>query len=80
MFCYLMCTFNIALTVQFILKQFCFFCSFRRDILSILTEVNYQVAAANANMDGGIYKQVPAPLFTLRKRLYLKPCPYGNSS
>ncbi|XP_052812845.1 caspase-8-like [Mya arenaria] len=44
----------------------------RHDLLSILTEVNRQVSAANANIDGGLFKQVPAPLFTLRKKLFLR--------
>ncbi|XP_060560660.1 caspase-8-like [Ruditapes philippinarum] len=42
------------------------------DLMSILVEVNREVAGANAAMDGGLYKQIPAPLVTLRKQLYFK--------
>jgi hypothetical protein len=45
---------------------------FRYDLMSILVEVNREVAGANAAMDGGLYKQIPAPLVTLRKQLYFK--------
>ncbi|XP_053385490.1 caspase-8-like [Mercenaria mercenaria] len=40
------------------------------DLMSILVEVNREVANANASMDGGLYKQIPAPLVTLRKQLF----------
>lgn len=42
------------------------------DLMTILVEVNNEVAAANANMDGGLYKQIPAPLVTLRKRIFFR--------
>ncbi|XP_052235568.1 caspase-8-like [Dreissena polymorpha] len=45
----------------------------KHHLLDILTEVNREVAKADANLDGGRYKQVPAPTYTLRKRLYLRP-------
>ncbi|XP_053389766.1 caspase-3-like isoform X2 [Mercenaria mercenaria] len=44
----------------------------RCDLLSILTEVNRQVATANAPMDGSLYKQVPAPYSTLRKLVFFR--------
>ncbi|KAK6167944.1 hypothetical protein SNE40_021866 [Patella caerulea] len=39
------------------------------DILGLLTVVNNEVGQANADLDGGRYKQSPAPLYTLRKKL-----------
>ncbi|XP_050406278.1 caspase-8 isoform X2 [Patella vulgata] len=39
------------------------------DILCLLTVVNNVVGQANAELDGGRYKQSPAPFYTLRKRL-----------
>lgn len=45
---------------------------YRHDLMTILVEVNNQVAAANANMDDKLYKQIPAPLVTLRKRVFFK--------
>ena len=44
--------------------------SFREDLLSILVQVNNEVSRANANLEDGLYKQTPAPLVTLRKKLY----------
>nr|APY24037.1 caspase 8 [Corbicula fluminea] len=44
----------------------------RYDLMSILVEVNREVAHANASMDGGLFKQIPAPLVTLRKQLYFR--------
>ncbi|KAH3748363.1 hypothetical protein DPMN_182807, partial [Dreissena polymorpha] len=35
----------------------------KHHLLDILTEVNREVAKADANLDGGRYKQVPAPTF-----------------
>ncbi|KAK3083510.1 hypothetical protein FSP39_024443 [Pinctada imbricata] len=46
--------------------------SARYDLLSILIKVNEEVGRANAHLDGGHYKQIPAPLVTLRKRLYFR--------
>ncbi|XP_046556040.1 caspase-8-like [Haliotis rubra] len=42
------------------------------DILSVLLLVNNEVGRANAMMDGGRYKQSPAPLYTLRKKVLFK--------
>ncbi|XP_050389599.2 caspase-1 [Patella vulgata] len=39
------------------------------DILGLLTVVNKEVGEANADLDGGRFKQSPAPFYTLRKRL-----------
>ncbi|XP_041374487.1 caspase-8-like isoform X2 [Gigantopelta aegis] len=44
----------------------------KEDILSLLLLVNNEVGKANAVMDGGRYKQSPAPLYTLRKRLIFR--------
>ncbi|XP_060085873.1 uncharacterized protein LOC132565251 [Ylistrum balloti] len=43
--------------------------AYRYDLLSVLVKVNEEVGNAIANIDGGRYKQIPAPLVTLRKRL-----------
>lgn len=45
----------------------------RHDLLSILVKVNEEVARGNAHVDGGIFKQTPAPVVTLRKKLYFFP-------
>ncbi|XP_067687875.1 caspase-10-like [Haliotis asinina] len=42
------------------------------DLLSVLLLVNNEVGRANAMMDGGRYKQSPAPLYTLRKKVLFK--------
>ncbi|XP_041374913.1 uncharacterized protein LOC121387773 [Gigantopelta aegis] len=44
----------------------------KEDILSLLLLVNNEVGKANAVMDGGRYKQSPAPLYTLRKKLIFR--------
>ncbi|XP_041374773.1 CASP8 and FADD-like apoptosis regulator [Gigantopelta aegis] len=44
----------------------------KEDILSLLLLVNNEVGKANAMMDGGRYKQSPAPLYTLRKKLIFR--------
>ena len=33
-------------------------------------KVNEEVSRGNAHVDGGIFKQTPAPVVTLRKKLY----------
>lgn len=48
----------------------CFF--YRYDLLSILVKVNEEVGRANARLEGGVYKQIPAPLVTLRKKLFFR--------
>ena len=46
----------------------------REDILSILTRVNDLVGQEHSTLDDGhAYKQTPAPLYTLRKKLVLGP-------
>lgn len=42
----------------------------RHDLLSILVKVNEEVSRGNAHVDGGVFKQTPAPVVTLRKKLY----------
>ncbi|KAK6181621.1 hypothetical protein SNE40_009443 [Patella caerulea] len=42
------------------------------DILGLLTVVNNEVGQANADLEGGRYKQSPAPFYTLRKQLIFK--------
>ncbi|XP_071103449.1 uncharacterized protein [Haliotis cracherodii] len=44
----------------------------RYDLLSVLLLVNNEVGRANAMMEGGRYKQSPAPLYTLRKKVMFK--------
>lgn len=44
----------------------------RYDLLSILVKVNEEVGRANANIEGGRFKQIPAPLVTLRKKLFFR--------
>ncbi|XP_022327245.2 caspase-8-like [Crassostrea virginica] len=44
----------------------------RYDLLSILVKVNEEVGRANARLEGGVYKQIPAPLVTLRKKLFFR--------
>ncbi|OWF51397.1 Caspase-8 [Mizuhopecten yessoensis] len=46
--------------------------AYRYDLLSVLVKVNEEVGNAIANIDGGQYKQIPAPLVTLRKKLYFR--------
>ncbi|XP_033728057.1 uncharacterized protein LOC117317363 [Pecten maximus] len=46
--------------------------AYRYDLLSVLVKVNEEVGNAIANVDGGRYKQIPAPLVTLRKKLYFR--------
>ncbi|KAK3589766.1 hypothetical protein CHS0354_021095 [Potamilus streckersoni] len=42
----------------------------RIDVLSILVRVNDAVCKGDAHFDSKVYKQTPAPMFTLRKQLY----------
>lgn len=42
----------------------------RHDLMSILVKVNEEVSLGNAHVDGGIFKQTPAPVVTLRKKLF----------
>ncbi|XP_064598154.1 uncharacterized protein LOC135464628 [Liolophura sinensis] len=44
----------------------------RYDLLSIMTKVNEEVSVANAAMEDGRYKQIPAPMTTLRKKVYFR--------
>lgn len=44
--------------------------AYRYDLMSILVKVNEEVGNAIANMEGGRFKQIPAPLVTLRKKIY----------
>uniref|UniRef100_A0A8W8LAS0 Caspase-8 n=1 Tax=Magallana gigas TaxID=29159 RepID=A0A8W8LAS0_MAGGI len=46
--------------------------AYRYDLLSILVKVNEEVGRANARLEGGVFKQIPAPLVTLRKKLFFK--------
>ena len=46
--------------------------AYQHDLLSILIKVNEEVGRATANIDNGSYKQVPAPMFTLRKRIIFR--------
>lgn len=46
--------------------------AYRYDLLSILVKVNEEVGRANARLEGGVYKQIPAPLVTLRKKLFFR--------
>ena len=48
-------------------------CVCSNDIHDILTLVNYSVGKADAPFDQQIYKQSPAPLYTLRKKLIFSP-------
>ena len=52
------------------MEQIVFF--YRYDLLSILVKVNEEVGRANARLEGGVYKQIPAPLVTLRKKLFFR--------
>ncbi|XP_070570552.1 caspase-8-like isoform X2 [Ptychodera flava] len=45
----------------------------RYDLLSIMVKVNEEVSKAIAKTQEGARKQVPAPLVTLRKKVFLKP-------
>lgn len=45
----------------------------REDFLSMLTEVNREVADEDINFHGENYKQMPAPTTTLRYKLYFPP-------
>lgn len=45
----------------------------RHDLMSILVKVNEEVSHGNAHVEGGIFKQTPAPMVTLRKKLYFFP-------
>lgn len=59
----------IFLIVHVLLTLCVFDC--RQDLLSILTKVNEEVGKGDANFgDGKIFKQCPAPLFTLTKRVF----------
>lgn len=50
------------------------------DILDILTLVNYEVGKGDANMEGEIFKQSPAPMYSLRKKLmFTRPVDMHNS-
>ena len=42
------------------------------DILDILTLVNYEVGKGDALIDGGLFKQSPAPMYSLRKKLIFR--------
>ncbi|KAL5005816.1 hypothetical protein ScPMuIL_016974 [Solemya velum] len=42
------------------------------DLMSIMVKINEEVSRANANLDGGLYKQTPAPQVTLRKKIYFR--------
>lgn len=44
--------------------------AYRYDLLSILVKVNEEVGRANARLEGGVFKQIPAPLVTLRKKVF----------
>lgn len=44
----------------------------RYDLLSIMTKVNEEVSVANAAMEDGRYKQIPAPMTTLRKKVFFR--------
>lgn len=46
--------------------------AYRYDLLSILVKVNEEVGRANARLEGGVFKQIPAPLVTLRKKLFFR--------
>ncbi|XP_071148284.1 uncharacterized protein [Mytilus edulis] len=46
--------------------------AYQHDLLSILIKVNEEVGRATANIDNGAYKQIPAPMFTLRKRIIFR--------
>nr|KAG5714843.1 hypothetical protein BaRGS_000331 [Batillaria attramentaria] len=51
------------------------------DILDILTLVNYEVGKGDANMDGGTFKQSPAPMYSLRKKLiFSRPVQFDSVS
>ncbi|XP_076464600.1 uncharacterized protein LOC143296434 isoform X2 [Babylonia areolata] len=43
--------------------------AYDHDILDILTLVNYEVGKGDARIDDGTYKQSPAPMYSLRKKL-----------
>lgn len=43
--------------------------AYDHDILDILTFVNFEVGKGDADMEGNIYKQSPAPMYSLRKKL-----------
>ncbi|KAL8603876.1 hypothetical protein ACOMHN_049694 [Nucella lapillus] len=43
--------------------------AFDHDVLDILTLVNYEVGKGDALIEGGQYKQSPAPMYSLRKKL-----------
>ena len=45
-------------------------CCFRYDLLSILIKVNEEVSKAVAQVEDQMYKQTPAPMPTLRKKVY----------
>ncbi|XP_052081128.1 caspase-8-like [Mytilus californianus] len=44
----------------------------KHDLLSILIKVNEEVGRATATNDNGHYKQIPAPMITLRKRIIFR--------
>ncbi|XP_076459077.1 uncharacterized protein LOC143292555 [Babylonia areolata] len=46
--------------------------AYSHDILDILTLVNYEVGQKDADISGVIYKQSPAPMYSLRKKLIFK--------
>lgn len=52
--------------------------AFDHDILDILTLVNYEVGKGDANMEEGTFKQSPAPMYSLRKKLIFSPPPDLN--
>ncbi|KAK7507485.1 hypothetical protein BaRGS_00001420 [Batillaria attramentaria] len=55
--------------------------AFDHDILDILTLVNYEVGKGDANMDGGTFKQSPAPMYSLRKKLiFSRPVQFDSVS
>ncbi|XP_025088866.1 LOW QUALITY PROTEIN: caspase-10-like [Pomacea canaliculata] len=43
--------------------------AYEHDILDILTLVNYEVGRGDAKMEDGMFKQSPAPMYSLRKKL-----------
>jgi hypothetical protein len=38
-----------------------------------MIKVTEEVAKEAANMEGGLYKQIPLPVPTLRKKVFLRP-------
>ena len=57
----------VCVSFDLVLNSLC-----SHDILDVLTLVNYEVGKGDALIDGGLFKQSPAPMYSLRKKLIFR--------